>query len=494
MVYYPRLRRENRMRRTASLVLATLSLAFSTTLRAQSVPDDRFAVNRYIPAIGSGNYLQVDGAAVGKHLAPSAELWLDYAHRPFVLYTASCQSFSSDDCKLHKNSSDIIAQQLTLNIAATLSLGGRVQLGLIVPLVYTHGETFAASTPSYSQPYIELLGGSMFGIGDPRLSAKVLLAGRNNTGFLLAANAFVTAPVGNLFSDVHPLGYDGVTAGAHLIAEYRASRARVAANVGGEYRPERQLLSTKVGSDLYYGAAFAYDATSLLGLIAEVAGSTRFSDELDENPLEGRLAARLTQSDFFVQLGGGAGFIRGVGVPNFRVIAAVGFQPSGLDADGDGIADKLDACPGTPEDRDNYLDEDGCPDDDNDADGLSDRSDRCPDDPEDRDAFQDQDGCPERDNDNDGIPDGYDSCPDQPEDKDGDRDQDGCPDNDRDRDGVEDSKDKCPEQPEDTDGFGDEDGCPEVDFDGDGVADDEDQCPDEKEDFDHVADDDGCPD
>jgi hypothetical protein len=296
-----------------------------------------------------------------------------------------------------------------------------------------------------------------------------------------------------VFSDVHPLGYDGVTAGGHLIGEYRASHVRFAANVGGEYRPERQLLSTKVGSDLYYGAAFGYDPTELLGFVAEVAGSTRFSDQLDANPLEGRLAVRLTQGDFFAQLGGGAGFVRGVGEPNFRVLAAVGFQPSGADADGDGITDKLDACPGTPEDKDNYLDEDGCPDDDNDADGLSDRSDRCPDDPEDRDGYQDQDGCPDPDNDGDGIPDGYDSCPNQPEDKDGDRDQDGCPDNDRDRDGVEDAKDKCPDQPEDTDGFGDEDGCPEVDFDNDGIPDDQDQCPDEREDFDHVADDDGCP-
>ncbi|MEY4579885.1 MAG: hypothetical protein RL701_4588 [Pseudomonadota bacterium] len=484
------------MRRSSSFLFAAWSLALCAlcpTLHAQSVPNDHFSVNHYVPAIGPGNYLQVDGAAIGKHLAPSAEVWLDYAHRPFVLYTATCADNNPDDCTLDKSRKDIIGNQLTINLAGTIALWGRLQIGLVVPLVYTHGDGFAASTPGFDQPYLDLRGGSAFGLGDPRLSAKVQLIGENNLGFLLAGAAYVTAPVGHAISDDHALGYDGPTAGLKAIAEYRWLRARIAANVGGEYRPERKLLSTHVGSDLYYGAAGAVDLTSLLSVIAEVAGSTRFNKQLDENPLEARLAARLTQGDFIVQLGGGLGLLSGVGIPNFRAIAGVGYQPAGLDGDGDGIGDQQDACPGTPEDPDHYLDEDGCPDDDNDQDGFPDASDKCPNDAEDKDGFQDQDGCPDRDNDADGIQDGYDSCPDQPEDKDGDRDQDGCPDNDRDRDGVEDDKDKCPDKPEDTDGFGDEDGCPEVDFDDDGIPDTEDQCPDEKEDRDGKADEDGCP-
>jgi OOP family OmpA-OmpF porin len=481
------------MRRSSSFLFALLTLAIAPSLRAQSVPNDRFSVNHFVPAIGPGNYVQVDGAALGSHLTPSFELWLDYAHRPFVLYTASCPNGNTAKCELDKGAKNIIGQQLTANMAATLALANRVQLGLILPLVYTHGDAYAASTPAFSQPYLDLRGGSAFGLGDPRLSAKIRFAGSGNTGFLLAGSLYATAPVGHLISKEHELGYDGFTAGGHLIAEYRGARFRLAANAGGEYRPVRELLSTRVGSDFYYGAAAGFDVTSLLSLVTELAGSTRFNKQLDENPLEWRLAARLTQGDFIVQLGGGAGIISGVGIPNFRVIAGAGYQPAGLDADGDGVSDQQDACPSTPEDKDGYLDEDGCPDDDNDGDGIPDTADQCPNDPEDKDGFQDQDGCPDRDNDNDGIPDGYDSCPDQPEDKDGDRDQDGCPDNDRDRDGVEDDKDKCPDQPEDTDGFGDEDGCPETDFDGDGIPDDQDQCPDQPEDRDGVEDDDGCP-
>ena len=484
------------MRRSPCLlyaVLAVLTLAATSTLRAQNIPNDRFSVNHYTPAIGPGNYLQVDGAAVGGHMTPSVEIAFDYAYRPFVLYTASCPDGNTEQCELEKSRVDIIGQQLTTNIAATLALWNRLQLGLTLPLVYTTGDQFAASTPGFSQPYIDLRGGSAFGLGDPRLSAKVRLAGAGNTGFLLALVANVTAPVGHAISEEHALGYDGVTAGGHLAGEFRQGPVRFGVNVGGQYRPERALLATKVSSDFYYGTGLGFDVTSLLSLLAEVAGSTRFNRQLDENPVEARLAARLTQGDFVFTLGGGLGLVSGVGVPNFRIVGGAAFQPAGLDADGDGVGDQQDACPSASEDHDGYMDDDGCPDEDNDGDGLEDRLDKCVDDPEDKDGFEDTDGCPDRDNDNDGIQDGYDSCPDQPEDKDGDRDTDGCPDNDRDRDGVEDDKDKCPDQPEDTDGFGDEDGCPETDFDGDGIPDDQDQCPDQPEKRNGVEDDDGCP-
>jgi outer membrane protein OmpA-like peptidoglycan-associated protein len=133
-------------------------------------------------------------------------------------------------------------------------------------------------------------------------------------------------------------------------------------------------------------------------------------------------------------------------------------------------------------------------DGDKDRDGIPDAIDRCPDVPEDKDDFEDEDGCPEADNDKDGIQDGKDNCPLEPEDKDGFQDEDGCPDPDNDRDGIPDVKDKCPNDPEDKDGFEDEDGCPEVDNDKDGIADVQDLCPNEPETVNNYADQDGCPD
>jgi OOP family OmpA-OmpF porin len=95
------------------------------------------------------------------------------------------------------------------------------------------------------------------------------------------------------------------------------------------------------------------------------------------------------------------------------------------DTDGDGIFDSKDQCLLEPEDKDGYLDDDGCPDPDNDADGIADTADKCPNNPEDFDGFQDDDGCPDPDNDGDGVADLDDYCPNTPGINGGDKP--GCP-------------------------------------------------------------------
>jgi outer membrane protein OmpA-like peptidoglycan-associated protein len=142
----------------------------------------------------------------------------------------------------------------------------------------------------------------------------------------------------------------------------------------------------------------------------------------------------------------------------------VGFSVSpfaSLDSDGDGIADRYDACPEEAEDMDGFEDDDGCPDLDNDGDGINDNMDLCPNEVEDYDGFKDLDGCPDEDNDGDGILDLYDKCMNEKEDFDGFQDKDGCPDLDNDGDGIVDSLDKCPDEPETFNGVYDTDGCPD---------------------------------
>ena len=142
------------------------------------------------------------------------------------------------------------------------------------------------------------------------------------------------------------------------------------------------------------------------------------------------------------------------------------------DKDGDGVPDNVDQCPSLPGPAENR----GCPLEapkDRDGDGIFDTVDRCIDQPEDKDNFQDEDGCPEPDNDNDGILDGSDKCPNEA----GPMQNLGCPILDKDGDGLNDSVDQCPNEPEDKDGFKDEDGCPDLDNDNDGLPDDRDDCP-----------------
>lgn len=174
---------------------------------------------------------------------------------------------------------------------------------------------------------------------------------------------------------------------------------------------------------------------------------------------------------------------------------ALGGTPA--DSDGDGIADRTDACKSVAEDLDGWQDGDGCPDVDNDGDGIADAADKCPLQAETVNAINDSDGCPDGDSDRDGIEDSEDKCPAKAETVNGFEDSDGCPDDpDSDRDGLADSADKCPKQAEVKNGYQDEDGCPDTvpDSDKDGLDDLADKCPKEPETKNGYQDDDGCPD
>ena len=106
------------------------------------------------------------------------------------------------------------------------------------------------------------------------------------------------------------------------------------------------------------------------------------------------------------------------------------------DADGDGVHDDDDRCPGTPEGA--VVDQNGCQPD-HDGDGVVDANDRCPDTAPG--ARVDANGC-EIDSDGDGVRDSADRCPGTP--AGAAVDENGC-ELDSDSDGVVDSADQCPD-------------------------------------------------
>ncbi len=467
---------------------ALLLLGSAAGVSAQRAPTGEFSVLRFSPAPGAHNYLGLDGAATRGNVSYGANLLVDYANRPFSLYQASTCDEMGNNCMLSPGRTDLVANALVFHISAYVVLLDRLQIGVVIPLAYLSGDPF--SFTSNGMP-AQVGGGSTFGLADPRLHVKLNLIDSGH-GFRLGVAAYGTAPLGQATAKGRFLGESTPTFGGHIIAEYTMGGFRVGGNVGGVWRDGATLFSTEARGQLTYGLGVAYDLTSIVGVVGEVAGATSFTSQVDENMLEGRLAGLFRVGDVNFTLGGGVGIIGGVGVPAFRVLGGIGYAPVSADSDHDGILDATDGCPSEAEDVDDYEDEDGCPEADNDQDGILDADDRCPSRVEDMDGENDTDGCPDSDNDHDGVDDGYDSCPSEQEDMDGDRDEDGCPDNDRDRDNVADDVDPCPDQAEDTDGWGDEDGCPETDFDNDGLPDDADQCPDQPEDMDGWEDEDGC--
>jgi hypothetical protein len=137
-----------------------------------------------------------------------------------------------------------------------------------------------------------------------------------------------------------------------------------------------------------------------------------------------------------------------------------------IDADGDGVADINDRCPGTAPGV--TVDETGC-EPDSDADGVVDSKDTCPGTV--AGAAVDRTGC-ELDCDADGVLNSQDKCPRTP--AGAEVNAEGC-ELDADGDGVVNSKDQCPDTPAGAEVNAR--GC-ELDTDGDGVVNSKDQCPD----------------
>lgn len=179
----------------------------------------------------------------------------------------------------------------------------------------------------------------------------------------------------------------------------------------------------------------------------------------------------------------GAGYV--APEQDFHVLLTIGYRYAGNaslpDADGDKVDDSLDQCKNEAEDRDGFLDSDGCLDPDNDQDGVADLNDGCRNDAEDMDGYADTDGCADPDDDQDGVMDARDTCPRER----GLAELGGCPDQDNDR--TPDPQDPCPTVPGPR-GLG----CPDRDT--DGVPDNTDRCPDDPRDpREDVKRSDGCP-
>ncbi|MBI2894339.1 MAG: OmpA family protein [Deltaproteobacteria bacterium] len=481
--------------------LALLAAPGLATAQESSSPpvEGAFGVQNFNPAPGPQNFLSVEGARVSARSSYSLGLTLNYASDPFVVFAATCPSQPDlprgEECPGEYELDEdhpiqVVSNQFTGDLVGTFVPIRNLQIGLDLPVTFVEGNQVDLETGTEGGAL------SAAGLGDPRLMGKYRFVG-NGTGVGVAGSLSISIPAAEIFGqdpEENHLGSDLPTVVPRVIVDFRRDRFELATNLSGNIRSSATLYSTDVGVGLGYGLAAGYQFDARFRALAEVFGTATFSSEVDENPLEADAAIQARVQDFLFTVGGGGGVLRGVGVPDFRVIGGVLYSPVRGDVDGDGIDDRLDHCVGDPEDSDGFQDDDGCPETDNDEDGFPDGSDRCPNDPEDRDNHLDRDGCPDLDNDGDGVQDGYDSCPDQPEDRDGDRDDDGCPDNDTDGDNIPDAQDRCPAEIEDTDGFEDEDGCPEADNDHDCVLDEQDQCSDQPEDGDGFEDEDGCPD
>ncbi|MFH2010517.1 MAG: OmpA family protein [bacterium] len=484
-------------RLAAALTVFGVFWSISAPARAQNAPFQRtFETNLFEPAIGPKQLFTVETARVPEHLGWGVGALLGYQNSSMSVYLVD----SNDD--LIENY-PIVSSHITTYLYGFFGFLKRFQLSIGLPIYWQNQEQgytdlqtdlMAINALQSSQPDV---GGAQ--VGDLRIQFKGYIYGIQKKMHNLAASLTVMIPLWYLATKEEKfMGDRGAVIWPKLIYELRYRKLSAALNVGFQARTAKTtFLSTESNHAFTYGVGAFYKVATFgswhMDILAELHGRTGLSVELDANPVEVDAGIRFAMAGgLSLLLGAGAGLVKAVGSPTFRIFLGVQYSPDWSDRDGDGIPDYKDKCPDQKEDKDGFEDHDGCPDLDNDKDGIPDDKDKCPNEPEDYDKFEDEDGCPDRDNDQDGIPDKQDNCP---MDK-GTLKNKGCPANmlDEDGDGIPDDKDKCPKEPEDKDGFQDEDGCPDPDNDQDGIPDAHDKCPNDAEDKDGFEDADGCPD
>jgi len=257
------------------------------------------------------------------------------------------------------------------------------------------------------------------GFNNFKIASKIKLYEHNKLKLSL------TTPISIPLKDSKILGTSSFLISFKGIASYQITPLiNISLNLGYRYRLNKSN-EFSLDDAILYGIGSQYKILDSLSLKAEVFGRYFFSDNI--NPFEFLLGAKRNEKSWFIEIAMGRGITSDYSSVSFRFLFNFGLI-YGLDTDKDGLQDSVDICPLHPEDKDDHLDEDGCPDADNDRDGILDSTDKCPNDAEDKDNFEDQDGCPDADNDKDNLVDAFDQCPYSSEIINGIEDHDGCPD------------------------------------------------------------------
>jgi outer membrane protein OmpA-like peptidoglycan-associated protein len=386
-------------------------------------------INHFQAATGPHNFLVSDYGGIMPHLKPTGWMVVSYMKDPLT-----CRDENGQEQYV------IVEHQVNAEAAFAIGLFDRVELGLALPGHFLNGPAVPNNPPVLCGGFDE--GGvSEVNIGDPRLTAKVLITPENKgvvASFRLVAdmplaqiNANARKFTGEVLPNVRPA----------LSAGFVDDNFKIGVDVGYLLRAPNEIGDLLVGHEITYGVGaelavvprVAYVTMDVFGR----AGPEALFANSNQFPLEGAAGMKINVGDALITFGGGTGFVADYGAPDFRVFGGIGYlprpepepEPEGpKDRDGDGILDPDDECPDAPEDFDGFEDEDGCPDVDNDKDGILDRDDDCPMEPEDRDRWEDSDGCPDPDNDKDKILDVDDECPNDPEVYNDFEDEDGCPD------------------------------------------------------------------
>jgi outer membrane protein OmpA-like peptidoglycan-associated protein len=478
------------MRRRALALLAFSALgAASADAAAQ---DGGFALNQLQPSPAGDVFIGVPSPYAAGHLAPSAYMMFDYAHRPIRLAGVA-------------DSLPVVGAQGFMRLDASLALWERLLVSVDVPVAVV----LSGDDPGLAGTTFTALESPQF--GDIRIGARARIWGEDGSAFQFGAGGYVFVPSGD---PQHYAGEGAVRGGPHAVIGGRIGESigfLYSAAFGAELRgsDSPQALTYGAGAALLFVDDMIQVGPELFGVISLGGDLPLSTTPVLAAPSGATAELMFTGKLRFLDgltFGGGAGPGLGstVGTPIFRAMGFLGWTPMpgpapGSDGDAvaavgdkddDGINDAIDACPDVAGEPNPDPAKDGCPPGDKDQDGVQDIDDACPTTAGLRSADATKNGCP-KDTDDDGYHDGIDACPQIVGDGSDDPKKVGCPADD-DGDTIPNRQDGCPTAAGDPHDDPTKNGCP-PDPDGDGIRYAADACPNEKGYADPDPQKNGCP-
>lgn len=286
------------------------------------------------PAIGSTSTLWTEDTHAAPDGYAAARAFLQYANRPFRLHTS-------------EGTEVIVGDVAELDLAGAYYFKG-LRLGAHVPIYGYTSSPLTQDQAGLGDITLDLQGRLVDGSEAP---VGVALAGR-----MILPTASVAAPLGNRSTGWELAG----------IVDRRVGDVLLTANLGTRGVPRATYEHIVWDDQFFVRAGAGWHVTETAGLSGELGAQTNWSSR--DNPA-GTAAELLGGgwlgvADSLVLRGGASvGLGRAPGTPVARILLGASFEPDMYpDRDLDGIVDRDDWCPDTPEDVDGFDDWDGCVD------------------------------------------------------------------------------------------------------------------------------------
>jgi len=286
--------------------LVFLSLALGLTVGSAQAQDVSLNTERFHAVSGAGGGSILEGVAVGEPWQLDGALWLHVSRRPIMLTV---------DGEADKPA---IAGRLGASVHAAFTVGSRVRVGVDLPMTLYQDGVDPVSRVTLPRG----------GVGDLRLTPKLLLLHPDRSWLGLSMSAPVSFPTGNKDA---LMGEAGPTVQPRVHLEKRMFwpnvpilRFAVALELGWRFRQRTQVLDLDTAGEFTIGAGIRWEPLERLRVGTELVASVGSGLNGRNGELATWISVTLDRAEQVDLLGGFTmGVGQGVGTPQARGFVGV---------------------------------------------------------------------------------------------------------------------------------------------------------------------------